>query len=331
MKRYIFILLTLTLLLISCSTQTEEQPLYLGMMVHLEGWDNEATNQEQFESHAETVRLFADYFEEYDAVATFEARKQFLEGCENWNDNVMREMYQRGHGIGIHADLGGQGNLDEDYYDFMVKNLISSKEKLESLTNIEVKHVSGICSNLDWVTAAIEAGYEFTTGNVAYCVMSLPEEDRPEEFRYCEGAGACHDTFPTDMEDRLHPWRMESGENWLDHSDDGDLVMLSSDSVFYSLYDESIGELEAGADSDFNQNDVDEFFNKLDQALELKDPTQVNILYFSWSIGNKAKIEDNKELFDEFFTRLQPYIDSGEVEWKTLPEMYDIYLEWEKK
>jgi hypothetical protein len=334
MKKYIFLILTLTLLVTSCSIDTQdtsEQPLYIGMMVHLEGWSNEATDQSTFENHAESVRLFADYFEEYDAKATFETRPEFVDGCNNWDDNVIKELYERGHDIGVHADLGGQADINEAYYEFMITQLIEMKTKTETLLEEEVRHVSGICSTVDWVTAAIEAGYEFTSGGVAYCVMSMPEESRPEEFRYCESAGACHDTFPIELADRLHPWRMDSGENWLEHSDNGQLVMLSSSSVFYTLDEEAAGELPEGAKGTLEQTDVDEFFVQLDQALELKDPNQVNILYTAWSIGNKARITDNKDLFDEFFTRLQPYIDSGEVEWKTLPEMYDLYLEWEQQ
>jgi hypothetical protein len=27
---------------------------------------------------------------------------------------------------------------------------------------------------------------------------------------------------------------------------------------------------------------------------------------------------------------VKPYVDDGRVQWKTLPEMYDLYTAWEK-
>tara|TARA_Y100000310_G_scaffold330850_1_gene403251 strand:+ start:939 stop:1934 length:996 start_codon:yes stop_codon:yes gene_type:complete len=330
MKRYIFLLLILTVLITSCSVDTTEEPLYLGMMVHIEGWDTENIYQDEYETHKEAVEAFADIFDEHNAKATFEASPEFILAGINFDDNFLLELYERGHGIGVHADVGGQGGLNDEYYNFMVNNIEEMKYNLEELTGLEIRHVSGICSNVDWVTAAIESGYEFTTGGVAHCVMSMPEEDRPEEFKDCEGAGACHDSFPTELEDRMNPWRMESGENWVEHSSIGELVMLASSSVFYSLEEEATGELSEGAKGTLEDGDVDEFFNQLDQALEFRDPNQINIYYSAWSIGNKLRVTENDDLFNDFFERLQPYIDSGQVEWKTLPEMYDLYLEWEQ-
>ncbi len=34
------------------------------------------------------------------------------EGVLPWEDNVRLEMQQRGHGVGVHTDIGGQSNYD---------------------------------------------------------------------------------------------------------------------------------------------------------------------------------------------------------------------------
>jgi hypothetical protein len=39
---------------------------------------------------------------------------------------------------------------------------------------------------------AADAGYLFTTGLVAYAVMSMPPESRPAEYRNCPSPAACH-------------------------------------------------------------------------------------------------------------------------------------------
>ena len=66
-------------------------------MVHLEGWDEEVSNEEMFKHHADAARTLASIFEKHDAKVTFEARSEFVEGCNNWNDNVLLELYHRGH------------------------------------------------------------------------------------------------------------------------------------------------------------------------------------------------------------------------------------------
>ena len=75
--------------------------------------------------------------------------------------------------------------------------------------------------------------------------------------------------------------------------------------------------------------DINIYFEKLDEALTYVEVGKVNTMYVSWSIGEIDEINDNEELFDLWTERLEPYIDSGEVEWKTIPEMYDEFLEKE--
>jgi hypothetical protein len=35
-------------------------------------------------------------------------------------------------------------------------------------------------------------------------------------------------------------------------------------------------------------------------------------------------------VLEDFLRRVQTYVDDGRVQWKTLPEMYDLYVAWEK-
>jgi hypothetical protein len=116
------------------------------------------------------IRAYADLFEAYGAKLTWESR-EVTDAIVRWGDNVLLEMEQRGHGIGVHADIGGQRDYDCDLF---IAALREEREQLESL-GVTVRHVSGIVSHCDWVTAAAEAGYGFTTGQVAYAVMSMPD------------------------------------------------------------------------------------------------------------------------------------------------------------
>lgn len=70
----------------------KQKVLYIGIMVHLEGWNEEVEIEQAFKKHADTVRRFAEILEKYGAKGTFEARPEFVEGCKRWNDNVLKEL-----------------------------------------------------------------------------------------------------------------------------------------------------------------------------------------------------------------------------------------------
>lgn len=298
----------------------DETVLYLGIMVHLEHWDD-ARDEAAFRQHAQLVREYADLFEAYGARLTWES-KELTDGIERWGDNVLREMEQRGHGIGVHADIGGYPRYDCDRF---ADELRAEREQLESL-GVTVRHVSGIPSHCDWVTAAAEAGYLFTTGQVAYSVMSMPEEERPVAYRHCANPLTCHDVFPPRLADRIHPWRMNSGADWLTHDPNGKLVMLAASQGLACMEEELSNT--TGHGCTFAATDIDEFTEQLEEAIALSEPGEINVYYIWWSLGEQFL---DKELLEQWLGRIQPYVQAGQVEWRTLPEMYEAYVQWEQR
>jgi hypothetical protein len=294
-----------------------EPVLYLGIMVHLEGWEDDQ-NQAKFEKHVDLLREYADLFESYGAKLTLES-KEVTDGILRWGDNVLLEMEERGHGIGVHADIGGQLNYNCDR---LAGQLRREREQLQQL-GVNVRHVSGNTSHCDWVAATIQAGYVFTTGQVAYSVMSMPVEQRPAEYRDCPSPGECHDTFPPELADRLHPWRASSGLDWLTHDPRGGLVLLASSQVIQCVEEELAGTFHEGCE--FNVKDIVAFEGELQEALTLVDPDKVNILYVAWSLGSAL----DTDLLGQWLASIQPYVEQGQVQWATLPEMYDAYVSWE--
>jgi hypothetical protein len=286
-------------------------------MVHLEGWKDDI-NKENFERHAAAVRDYADLFEKYGAKLTLES-KELTEGIYKWGDNVLLEMQQRGHGIGVHADLGGERNYDCSKF---AADLRQRKERLEAL-GVTVQHVSGNTSHCDWVTASADAGYLFTSGQVAYSVMSMPIELRPAEYRNCKTPAACHQVFPTNLEDRIHPWRANSGTDWLTNDPNGRLVILSSSE---GIKQQDKGDQDQSKEATFTEQDINAYIENLDKAIALSSKDQVNIFYVSWSLGGEL----DKALLETWLQRIQPYVDAGKVEWKTLPEMVTAYTATEK-
>jgi hypothetical protein len=293
--------------------------LYYGIMVHLEGWDD-ARGRPSFEKHAELVRRYASLFETYGAHLTLES-KEFTDGCIVWGDNVLKEMEDRGHGIGVHADIGGEADMDCNTF---TPQLLERKQILESL-GVRVRHVSGIVSACDWVTAAADAGYMFTSGTVAYALLSLPLELRPAGYADCPSPAKCHQAYPFDLAGRLHPWRMASGEDWIFPSAGGRLVILPSGGGLTCAAEEADDE-HSYTKCTFNAADIDAVIAELEQVLALVEAGKVNTYYVSWSLGKE--LDDG--LLEDFLRRVKPYVDDGRVQWKTLPEMYDLYTAWEK-
>ncbi len=289
-----------------CASETvpdDQRVLYLGLMIHLEGWGDDK-DEAKFEQHARIVREWASLFETYAAKLTFES-KELTDGSILWGDNVLLEMQQRGHGVGVHADIGGQLNYNCARF---ADDLRAEKEQLETL-GVVVRHLSGNTSHCDWVTASADAGYLFTTGIVSYSVMSMPAALRPPEYRDCETPSECHDVIPSDLSGRIHPWRADSGLDWLTHDPNGRLVILAES-----------GEMPTQLE------DIDAFIAELEEAISLAESGMVNIYYVGKSIGSPVETE----VVEAWLQRIEPYVQSGQVQWMTLPEMYEAYVQWEQ-
>ncbi|MBU1671576.1 MAG: hypothetical protein KKF41_00345 [Actinobacteria bacterium] len=300
----------------------EVGPLMLGVIVHLEGYRNEARNQAVFAEHATMVRGYADIFERYGLRLTLEASPEFVEGCARWGDNVLAEMAGRGHGIGVHADLGAEPVLSQERF---VEGLTEMNRDIEAL-GVQVRHVSGVCSSLDWVAAARGAGFEFVTGTVEYALKSIPADRLPAEYRYIAGLNTpsqAHGNVPADLADRLHPWRMVSGDSWLWDDPAGEVVILPGDGgTCITRMAEDAGAKASGGKAIFDSQDVAAFTAQLDRALECCTPEALNVYYVGWSIGAKARTE----AVEEWAQAMKTYVDAGKVQWKTLPQMYDAYV-----
>ncbi|MFH1547327.1 MAG: hypothetical protein ABIC57_02470 [bacterium] len=301
----------------------EPGTVYFGFMVHLEGWKTEMDEEIKFNAHMDEARELADIFEANGAKVTFEASPETIEACGNF-ENVLLELYERGHGIGVHADAGNSSNPNYNLKLFTVE-IMKMKEDLEAL-GIPVQHVSGTCSELDWAKASIDAGYVFTTGGVGYCAMSMPEDMRPEVYSDCPYPGACHGNMPLDMEDRINPWRISTAVgDWTIDDPNGKLVNLASDGGIKNLYEETLDPSQTHGDMEYEDEDIDVLVDKIEEAIALSDKNKVNIIYFSLSIGAK---DVDTDFYQSMFDALQPYVDAGQLEYKSMNEMYNEYIQW---
>jgi hypothetical protein len=288
----------------------EAAVLSVAFMVHMEGWSNEAEDINAYESHIGAIQELRTLFDRYDAKLTLEASPELIEADAKWGQYWIAKWDEAGHGIGVHADVGG--SLRETQTSMTLEMRVM-RENLEKLLGHQVLHVSGVCSANDWVEATIDAGFEFVTGIVGYCAMAMPAESRPAEFRFCANPGECHDPMPTTIAEKLHPWSTSDVSTWTTPDVNGELTLLPGTEIIKGL---------DGDSSAFMPPDVDAYEVLLKEAISLAEPGEVNLFYTGVSVGNAGI---NEDLYNDFLSRTQSYVDQGLVEWKTLPEVYLEY------
>lgn len=303
-------------------------PLLIGMTLHLEGWQRELRDEGGFRRYAELNRLVADIFEAHSAKLTYETRDVFR-WIPEYDDNFLAEMVERGHAVGNHLDIGGKAREEGLTLRQYIRQASEPRQRLADL-GIDSVHASGICTSLDWVTGLGRAGYHFTTGVVGECLASLPPRAQPPDYRDClASAEVCHEIYPPDLERRIRPWRAESGRNWTEPSDRGPLVVFPSMGQLYCLHEMRVGQRRC----EFNEKDIAAYIEELDAALASMDEDRVYTLYPVWSFlnhGNEILDDETiRERLHKWLEAIQPYVDSGQVAWATLPEMYEAYLQWE--
>ena len=289
--------------------------LYFTVMIHLEGWDD-ARSQERFEKHAELVREYASLFETYGAVMTLESR-EFTAGCIQWGDNVLKEMEIRGHGIGLHADKGG--TKTQTLEEFM-REVSQMKAELESL-DVTVRHVSGVCSDKDWVKVCIDNGFEAVTGTVSYALWSLDKDLRPDGFIPYKSPQEGHAAYPWDAKLTIVPWRTSSGSDWIYPDDNGELLIIPSGLGLTAAYEEIQGLSGGGTGFVFDSNDIDAWRDRIDELLTYTDSSSFNTYYAAWSLG--GPVDEN--MLEEWLQMIDEYVQEGKIVWTGIPEMIDLY------
>lgn len=295
-------------------------PLMVGVMVHVEtqqAW----MDPDALAPYLDRIRdEFLPVLTAHGARFTWEFRSEILARIEETGDPILEELLAAGQGIGVHADKGYPPSTQEEFTD----ELIALKTQFDATLD-GIRHVSGICSEHDWVTAAADAGFEFTTGTVAYCVMSLPRDQRPPEYADCMRPDLCHDPYPEAVEDRIHPWRMADGATWLADDAAGRLVILPASGGLVCAAEEAGGSGPGGCMH--TAADTPLFFDDLDAALAAREPGLLNTYHRGWSYGAVL----NATVAEDWLTQLDAYIADGDVVWSTFGEQYDAYLAWEAR
>jgi len=118
---------------------------------------------------------------------------------------------------------------------------------------------------------------------------------------------------------------MNSGLDWLTPSPNGRLVLIPASGELTHMEEDATGRTPT-KNEELTQADIDYFIRELEQAIALARPGQVNTYYVGWSLGTPL----DPKMLEIWLQRIDVYVKAGQVEWKTLPEMYDAYVQWEQ-
>ncbi len=305
---------------LACSPPVVEEPapvVSLGLTLHLERTGILQT-QEGYERLREDLSDLAPVVEEYGARMTIEARDTadaFLLYEDDPTDNVLAELRSRGHGVGYHADLGFAEDLTQTTF---TEQLATGRSAFDQV-GLPVQHVSGICSALDWVSAAADAGFVFTTGQVAYCLRSLPEADQPAWVQDCDAPWDCHQPYPETVEERLEPWQVLDGASWTTPLPlgDGRITVVHSGGLLACLAEDAETD---GSNTvcEFDGADILQYREDLDRAIEAAIPDGVNTFVVVWSMGDAP----DETWLRTWLSVVDEYVSEGRAVWRTAGETH---------
>jgi hypothetical protein len=201
-------------------------PTLLVISIHVEGWPSEQQNSVKFNQHAAIILKMAQEAHAAGAVFSFELNSLFAMSPSA--QTVVNELLALGHGVEVHADVGGVGSpsLEE-----LTNQLSRNFRQLEALGVTPVL-VSGICSKGPFVEAALSTGFLMTTGVVEYCLTSLDQQYQPEgwDIDNCLSPAECHGPPGFTIPMKASPWRTSSSASWTIPDPSGDFMIVIGES-----------------------------------------------------------------------------------------------------
>lgn len=315
---------------VSSVSSTSAAPVYFATMTHLEGnWTEAETNQTFFNRKAAELRYGMDIAEEYDAVLTLESELPFARGMTTFDDNVLAEALERGHGVGTHCDIPPDRLLTLAE---LTRELRKRKTLVDELVGEENNlGCSGVAGH-DWYQAMVAAGFSYIDGIVGSHYLPMPLSERPNETWTDEALLTTywHSRAPYDADQRYYPFFVNSDQDF-EADADGELLISGGDLGGalnnFAEADPITGEtLTCDQECPLTQEDVNEVMNRVENFLAGRDTTRVAKLqvYFPSSLFKS----ENEEVLGLFFAEVKALQEIGEIEWATQKEVYDAVLEW---
>ncbi len=292
------------------------------MTLHLE-------NKTFDKTYFTTLDTFAKTFESHGGRLTFEPRDSCVSAAAgppalfDW-----KTLESRGHSVGSHAAIGG---VDATPIDTFTAQAKMRYEQLAPNVN-RLDHVSGNCGNVDWVKGVTDVGFKATTAATVLCFYGMPAANRPAQYQSlsCKGSTdpVCHTSYPTDLAQRIHPWRVASAATWLTDDKAGKLVIIPGSGTLPCLEEEATNPGASLPTCTFTKEDVTRAMTELDGAIALRDANKVNTFYWVW--GSWSISGEEQPILESFLTEVGKRVSKGQVKWASIGAIIDTYEAWEK-
>ncbi len=293
---------------------TEVQPLYLAFTFHLEE-PALVADKTSFDRYVGVIRSTAELFHQNGAIATWEAA-EIVEKSKVYGVNILKELETGGDAIGLHANGTGYVPTDKNYStEKMAAELIRQRANIDAL-GVTVRHVSNICSSVDWVKAVQSAKFEAVTGVIEYCLKSLPD---PGPAASCEGPQYCHTAYPYETGDMSSSWYAESGSNWTTSASSGTLILPTANPVPCAA--EVAGGTVSPTRCGYGNDDVTATLAQIDRAVAARKPGVVHSHVLVASFGQNPNAQVMQVLLQEIKTK---YVDTGKAKWVKIPDLIDL-------
>ncbi len=297
----------------SDASAQEVRPLLLAFTYHLEGMQLVQT-RDAFDRYVVWLREVSDLFHEYGAIPTWDSA-EIVQKSIDFGVNILKELEDRGDCIGLHANGVGYVPSDSNYtFVDMVTELQRQGDLIRSL-GVTARHVSNICSAVDWVRAVEETGFDAATAMVEYCLRSLSD---PDEAGSCASPGECHDAWPGTIEGQMSPWHAESGSNWTTPAENGLLLVPTSGAV--TCASEHAAGVVSPTHCDYDPADATAVLAEVEATINAREPgkTHTMVLVASW--GKKPDEAVMRKILGDIKTR---WVDTGKARWLKFSDLID--------
>jgi hypothetical protein len=303
---------------------SEDLPMFMTTMTHMEGGHNDDQIEAVFEMHLTQLRFGMDLADEYEAIITIESEKPFARANVVWDHNMMQEIVDRGHGVGTHCDIGGNELMD---YEEFVAALKTNKDLVDDLVGEDNnKGCSGAGGPNDWVQGMVDAGFIYIDGLVGFHLLAFDLNDRLEDWSNKEiYGGAYHNSIPEDFLARLNFSQLIDTEDWMD---DGEGIVLSNGEFGQLARIEEGGwENDCGASEKGCQLTLEDVDTWVAIVMEM-DASRDHSKYAKLSLYFPVNHWDpkNEDVLRYFFSEMQRLQDEGIIQWATQLDAVEAYL-----
>jgi len=238
---------------------------------------------------ANKLRTMASIFESHGAKLTIQTEMSFIQGCKYF-DNVLLDLYKRGHDVHLFLDIPVNviSDEDRDVYIFERRNALAE-------IGIGGTNTSGVAGGYvigDFATRFPTLGFEYAS---AY-KDPMTGESLP---------------FRTDV------FRASSGPDFSIPDPQGNLVYLPGDTGIDFQHNPMIVQ------------SFIPITNSLITAMLKSSPDRVNTWYFVLGINDFTDSEILL-MEQWLINTVDPLVATGKVAWRTLVTSYNLFLEYEK-